>query len=398
LFTHKDQLQTAKKELRRSSCKNCGKDPTIQSILGLCARSKAHDLFYCRLIKEVDRIEDWTKLPQQAESHGLAPLASKHLQAVDALLPDSTRRDMQALLLRHRKASQVHTQALGEILLECNQRGIETFLLKGAALAHLVYPEPGMRPMKDLDFLVRPQDARSLELVLVNLGYQPSPPKFYKPETAFHLPPMVRVCQGMRVNIEVHTNLFPDRVFYQPDLFDRLTVFAQTFGINGVAARTLCWEDMLWHVHGHACGLAGQLNVEFHLLGVADLVSIVEKYHEKIDWTRIRKQYPRLYHALPALHFMTPWSDAVIQRLGMRVEREPRGAIRAFQGWPLKSRQSLLRQGMLKSLGETFFPSEWWLRVHYGSDHFFAVWVHRWIVHPWHVLCWAVIRLLANRL
>jgi len=383
-----DQHRSGNKHLRRSPCKNCGKDPSIYTILGLCARSEAHDLFYCRLIKEVDQIKDWSKLPQQVEINGLAPLAYTHLKAINALLPASVLREMQALLLRHRKASQVYTQALGELLLACNQRGIEIFLLKGAALVHLVYPEPGMRPMKDLDLLVRPKDARLMELVLLELGYHPSPPKFYKPETAFHLPPMVRVCQGMRVNVEVHTNLFPDSDFYQSDLFDRLAASAQTFEMDGATARTLGWEDMLWHVHGHAFGLPGQLNVEFHLLGVADLVGIVEKYHERIDWRRVHRQYPRLYYALPALHYLTPWSDDVISHLQFRVEREPRGGIHEFRGWPLKSWQSLLRQGTLKSFRETFFPSEWWLRVHYGSRHLLAVVFHRWFRHPLNVLRW----------
>lgn len=399
IIPREDRLRpsTSISKPRQSHCKGCGKDPSIQSILGLCARSEAHSLFYCRLVKEADQIKDWSKLPQQAEFHGLAPLAYTHLQAIDALLPVPVRREMQALYLRHRYASQVYNQALTEIMQACQHAAVEVLLLKGAALAQLVYPLPGLRPKKDVDILVRPSQAQQTMHLLLEMGYQASPPAFYKPETAFHLPPLTRSVKGMRVTVEIHTNLFPDKVFYHRDLFDRLSAAAQDFSLDGIPARTLGWEDMLWHVHGHTFGLPPQLTEEFFLIGVADLVSIVERFHGEIDWEKIHRQYPRLYHALPALHFLTPWSDQVIERMGFQVDNAPRGAIREYQGWPLKSRRMGKRQGGVPFLRETFFPSEWWLRVHYGSGGKIVLFINRWIRHPLNVLKWVVSRFLSNK-
>jgi Uncharacterised nucleotidyltransferase len=62
---------------------------------------------------------------------------------------------------------------LAELLRACRTAGIEVLPLKGALLAARYYAEPGLRPMSDLDLLVRPEDERRLVELLALLGYQP---------------------------------------------------------------------------------------------------------------------------------------------------------------------------------------------------------------------------------
>jgi hypothetical protein len=52
-------------------------------------------------------------------------------------------------------------------------RGIDALVLKGAALAHTLYPEPWLRTRGDTDLLVRPADRRAAFGVLEQLGYRP---------------------------------------------------------------------------------------------------------------------------------------------------------------------------------------------------------------------------------
>ena len=40
------------------------------------------------------------------------------------------------------------------------QAGVPFLVLKGAALAHLVYGDPRLRPMRDVDLLIRKADGR----------------------------------------------------------------------------------------------------------------------------------------------------------------------------------------------------------------------------------------------
>jgi hypothetical protein len=49
--------------------------------------------------------------------------------------------------------------------------GIAAVALRGINLAHFFYPDPGLRPMRDVDILINPQDRRKLKNVLQSQGY-----------------------------------------------------------------------------------------------------------------------------------------------------------------------------------------------------------------------------------
>jgi hypothetical protein len=68
-----------------------------------------------------------------------------------------------------------------------------------------------------------------------------------------------------------------------------------------------------------------------------------------------------------------------------------------FEGWPRSSLASQRQKGWQRILGDTFWPSEWWLRLHYGLGSGRALFWHRWLIHPLHILGW-VQQLLLERL
>jgi hypothetical protein len=51
------------------------------------------------------------------------------------------------------------------------QNGIAAVALRGLNLAHFFYPDPGLRPMRDVDILINPQDRHKLKNVLDSRGY-----------------------------------------------------------------------------------------------------------------------------------------------------------------------------------------------------------------------------------
>lgn len=50
-----------------------------------------------------------------------------------------------------------------KLVAQLEDAGIESLVLKGAALGHLAYPDPGTRPMSDIDLLVRPEDVERVQ-------------------------------------------------------------------------------------------------------------------------------------------------------------------------------------------------------------------------------------------
>lgn len=53
------------------------------------------------------------------------------------------------------------------------RREVDALPLKGADVAHRLYPSPSLRDMGDLDLLVRPRDRRAADAALRRLGYEP---------------------------------------------------------------------------------------------------------------------------------------------------------------------------------------------------------------------------------
>lgn len=118
--------------------------------------------------------QDWESARWAIQVHGIAPLLDRAFAGTPnaAALPERLR----AYLANQRElCGQRVARLLGElatILRAAGERQIGVAPLKGALLATGYYPEPGLRPMSDIDLLVhRGDEARMLGL-LAELGYQ----------------------------------------------------------------------------------------------------------------------------------------------------------------------------------------------------------------------------------
>lgn len=95
--------------------------------------------------------DDWTRLNAMAAEHRLQPLL--HVGAPDGV-PEAIREAWRAA---HRAAAMTalaQRADLTETVALLRGKGIEPLALKGAWLAHHAYPEPALRPCRDIDLLV----------------------------------------------------------------------------------------------------------------------------------------------------------------------------------------------------------------------------------------------------
>ena len=118
-------------------------DPVLQ-LLFLCTRFESSTSSLDQLKAAAARISSWENLPARAEQHGLAPLAYFHLKNIPDSLPPLTLRTLKGQGLRDRLINQVRTRQVAAIAACFQQAQIPLLVLKGAALAHLLDPEPGV--------------------------------------------------------------------------------------------------------------------------------------------------------------------------------------------------------------------------------------------------------------
>jgi hypothetical protein len=400
----------------------------VYRLLALCAHVELGAAHRHRLARRAARLtaQEWESVPTQAETHGMAPLLYVHLKAAEVQLPRDVKRTLQGLVLRHREINRVRMRVLRDILSTYDDAGIQALVLKGAALAHLVYPEPGLRPMSDLDILVPKAELWRAQRLLAESGFDaPLPSSRALPHR--HLGGATRRTEGLTIHVELHYKLssdyFDHAISYMRSKIwpksrsstpahafrrrhisrarsrqaerrrnapasmwpDDLTVPPQPFVLADLTAHTLGHEDMLSHLCQH---LTSHVNVwDFgRLIWVADIVSLAERFVAQIDWKRIRRQRPAVLRMLSLLHFMTPLSDELLSRAGVRIGRAPEGIGVEYQGWLRTPGADWRERGYWPVLRETLFPSEWWLRLRYKLGSVRPLFWHRWIRHPLYIL------------
>lgn len=85
------------------------------------------------------------------------------------------------LAVSHRRAMQRQVQEERHVLAALCGAGLRVIVLKGAALAHTVYPQPESRYRTDLDLLAEAGEVANVETVLKALGYR-RPPGIQSPK------------------------------------------------------------------------------------------------------------------------------------------------------------------------------------------------------------------------
>ncbi len=118
---------------------------------------------------------DWDRLIERASRLGILPhLHDLFRRRSDLAIPAEVREEVERQYYAAAGRNAVFHEALREALAMLADRGIPTLVLKGAALAEIVYENIALRPMRDLDLMVRVSDLDEAARGIVALGYRPS--------------------------------------------------------------------------------------------------------------------------------------------------------------------------------------------------------------------------------
>ena len=358
-------------------------DP-LTLFLRACARIDVDEEARTRLVAAAESVREWRMLAVWAEDHGLSPLVRRHVRRCGVQLPDAVSRQLNAMAVRHRDASRVQTATLLEIVDALDAAGIEHVVLKGAFLAYDIYPDPGLRPLRDLDILVAPGDGPGAQRLLRKLGFD-APLDGPHQGSHHHLPAATRPQEGYTVSVEVHEDALSHD---QPGSLTLHTMSQPPRKTMVGTHRLLAFGhvDMLRHLGAHLL----QPRMQTRLLGVADLVEYAARYAHEIDWDVMRRADPRTVNALSMMDYVTPL-PAVLEPLRPAAEaRPPTGFGRGFP--PLSTVS--FRGGRVKQpLTDLLYPSEWWMRAYYSIPPGRSLMAVRWGRHLWRLTYWGLRRL-----
>ncbi|MFT5261243.1 MAG: hypothetical protein ACI810_003005 [Gammaproteobacteria bacterium] len=336
-----------------------------------------------QLSEQLANIDHWESFVAQLEINGLAPIFNQQLRAHDELselVPKTVSLQVKALVVRHQRATDVRSKAITEILPEFAKHNIEVIALKGLALAYCVYPEPRLRPMRDIDLLVPKHQALTAQQALRDIGYQAEDHNVGAMYDHHHLPIASKIIDDMTMSIEVHHNALSGDVASSMSYAD-LTQPPIHFEIEGHSIGRFGHIDTLRHLCHHAFEPAKRIK----LGALLDILTYAETFHEEIDWTDLRTNHPFVINALRCLHFVIPLPKQLCTQLIASSELAP---TQLGQGYLPLSHLAAQKRGLTKTLQTMFTAPQWWAHIFYSvAPEKSLFWVNTWR-HPLQVLQW----------
>lgn len=222
------------------------------------------------LVDELRSLGDevsWPMFLDAAARSRVAGMLWWNLRAAAYEMAPPVRQYLEALFLYHRQRNAVLRDEIGALAAAFGDADVPVVFRKGAFLAWHCYPDPGMRVLNDIDFLVAPADAARAVETLRSLGYAAGrldgADRVIVPEsrarTAFYrmhtnnLPPMKRPLgnpYATHVRVDPVIDLYLPSSGYSIDV-DEIMERAVTVPLGGVPARVAAPEDFLLDLCAH---------------------------------------------------------------------------------------------------------------------------------------------------
>ena len=194
--------------------------------------------------------QDWTAVLEGAGKHRLTGLLNAAITG--GALP-ATAEQARQVRAAHRTA-QLRVLTLEHELVAIvdllTRAGIDTRVLKGSALAHLDYPDPGLRSYHDIDILLRPDDIERAVAALSAAGFTRT---LAEPRPGFDR----RFDKGMTLRPSANYELDLHRTFVLGPWgrlvkIDELWDEGQELTVGGRSLQTLSWPNRFLHTCYHA--------------------------------------------------------------------------------------------------------------------------------------------------
>jgi hypothetical protein len=228
--------------------------------------------------------QEWNEIVKLSFAHGIATMLLQRLEESGSLarLPSDARSKLISEKFRIAIENTRLYVELADVLRAFRAADVAAAVLKGAHLAELVYPNVSLRPMDDIDLLVKESDLKTAEAALLQLGYaqHAADAERMKSNNPHHLTPFTKAgCKP----IEIHWILPSMDLGWIERAWERV----QRVDLAGVPACALSPEDLLLHLAVHA-SLHHRFGIGLRPL--CDIAAATARYNDTIRWEMLHEQ------------------------------------------------------------------------------------------------------------
>ncbi len=324
--------------------------------------------------EEVNRFEglDWNLLLDKARREGISSLLYRNLKERDRIVPLRILKELKKDYINTAATNLLLLDELGKVLSALKDELVPVIVLKGGALLDTIYKDIGLRPLTDIDLLIKEEDFPRAQNVLRGMGYRntPSYPEdFIKGEVIVDL-------HWDLINI---TRVRSRKMAHSVEL-DEIWENSRPTKVANIEARVLSPEDMVMELSLHLTLHHGLSRMVWFM----DIALLVSFYSDEIDWDRLVKKSKK-YRLMRLLYYTFCYlrellgvelpeeviTELTPSRWGLGERRLLESII---NNEPLEGRKFLLTLYMMESfrdkvrfLSEIILPPPWVLRAVYGD-------------------------------
>jgi hypothetical protein len=255
-----------------------------------CSRVSMDEDIELKIKEFLNEVLDWNYIVECSVRQGVSPLLYWNLSKISngKAVPYEVTKNLKKMYYSNLARNMLLYSELSKILTAFKKADIDTIVLKGAFLAEEIYKNIGLRPMSDIDLLIKEKDLQKAKKKLAELRYSAAsifPTKLHEQFQTVLSEELSLIHQDKNIVIEIHWDIQPHQTPYKVDI-NKFWNNAKPVKINGIETLIFTSEDILQHLCLH---LDKHINSSTAppakpLRDYCDIAEVTRHYKDTINW------------------------------------------------------------------------------------------------------------------
>ena len=291
-------------------------------LLLYCARTSVNEDITYQIKEILDECLNWDYTVESSTRHGISPLLYWNLSKIDKGkdVPEEVMAKLKRLYYENAARNRLLYDELSKILKVFKDAGIDVIVLKGAFLAETIYKNISLRPMGDIDLLIKKEDLHKVKKELSQLMYHAPvlPTKLFEQWETEQCHAIQYTNQDKNVEIEPHWDIQLPSSPFQIDI-NKFWENAQPVKIADVETLMFAPENLLQHLCLHLDKHLNSGVIPFRWY--CDIAEVIRHYGEKINWKYLiqsSKDYGIEKPIYQSLYLVTKYLGAFVPIIVLR--------------------------------------------------------------------------------
>jgi len=262
-------------------------------LLLYCCRKDTDRKNRNKIIEIQRRSLDWEYFLREARENGISAVVYSKLNEIRKdcpYIPSFVFKKLKKVYYLNATQNSLIFEELGKVLEILSKAGLQVIVLKGAVLAEKIYRNLALRPMMDVDLLVKKEDLFFFDKQMKILGYRPSDISVNDIDlTSTYLTTIdYRSLSPNSPSFHVHwhfvNSTIPNESYIKNIKIEDIWQNAENTKIAGTETLVMAPHHLLIHLSEHALRVTHSLS---KLSLLCDISESVNFYQGRLDWDRL---------------------------------------------------------------------------------------------------------------